>query len=118
MPINGSRSSQDRVCQHDLVNDALGLMWRDLTDAPWLALLLILPAAFSVRSVMRGSVLGWIAPVILVGQLTAWVHHYASNAPNVGVGGAMEFALVPWAFGAVASVAAHVTTRRQAPLPV
>ena len=90
-------------------------MGRDLTDAPFLAVLLVLPSVLSIRSVLRGSLLGSIAPVILVGQVVAWFCYYASDVPNVGLGVGMEIALVPWALGAVASVAALFTTRRHLP---
>jgi hypothetical protein len=98
------------------VNEAFSLMGRrDLTDAPFLAVLLVLPTVLSIRSVLRGSLLGWTAAVILAGQLVAWFYYYASDVPNVGLGVGMEIALVPWALGAVASVAALFTTRRHSP---
>ena len=83
--LSDSSGSHPRLCQHVGVNEAFSLMWRDLTDAPFLAVLLVLPALLSVRSVLQGSLLGWIAPVILMGQLVAWFYYYyASDVPNVG----------------------------------
>ena len=91
-------------------------MWRDLTDAPFLAVLLVLPALLSVRSVLQGSLLGWIAPVILMGQLVAWFYYYyASDVPDVGLGVGMEIALIPWTLGMAASIASFFTTRRHSP---
>jgi hypothetical protein len=120
MPLSGSllsdsSESHPRLCQHVGVSEAFSLMWRDLTGAPFLALLLVLPTLLSVRSVLRRSLLGWIAPVILMGQLVAWFYYYASDVPNVGLGVGMEIALVPWALGIAASIASFFTTRRHSP---
>lgn len=90
-------------------------MWRDLTGAPFLAVLLVLPTVISIRSALRGSWIGLIAPVILVGQLVAWFYYYASDVPNVGLGEGLEVGLVPWALGLATSVAALFTTRRHLP---
>ena len=95
------------------MTDAISLMWRDLGEAPFLAVVLVLPTVISIRPVLRGSLLGWVAPVILVAQLVAWFSYYATDAPNVGLGVGLGVALVPWALGAMASVAAWFTTRRR-----
>jgi hypothetical protein len=93
------------------VHDALSLMWRDVGDAPWLVVVMVMPTAASLVAIVRGSLLGWVAPFILLSQLVVWFAYYATDAADPGLGVAIVAALAPWVVAAMASVAGLVTVR-------
>lgn len=87
-------------------------MWQDLGELPpFFVILFLVPALASIPAMLRGSLLGWVAPLVLTGQLTVWFLYYYQEWPNSGMGGFWSAGVLPWLLGAAAATIAFFASR-------
>lgn len=100
------------------MNEAVSLMWRDISQAPVLIGLMLIPVLLSLPGLRRSSRLAVLPVLIFVGQTALWFLYYATDwFSNPGSGGALIVGVAPSVLGTLIALVAWVQTQhRDAPV--
>ena len=86
---------------------AVGLIWRDATEAPLLVAFLVLPVAVAGFALRRGSRLALVPMGIFVAQVGLWFAYYATDwFSNPGAAAGALMMMIPTMANLVIAAAA------------